>query len=92
MIRLPDGRDRMASVIADPLLPLAVAGVELPEAGPEVGACEHGVCDQADEDHDEGYLGQRHAALSSGSGAAASRRSTHQTATARPAYMTASAP
>ena len=74
-----------ARVLADRLLALAVAGRQLPEAGAEVGACEHGVGDEADEHDDERHLGERHAEpCSSGNGAAASRRSTHQTATARP--------
>ena len=84
MVRLPDGRDRMACVVADLLLVLAVSRGRLPEPGSEVGAGQHGVRDQADEDDDERCLGQRHAPRSSGSGAAASRRKTHQTATARP--------
>ena len=61
------------------------AGEHLPEAGAEVGAAEHGVGDQADEQDDERRLGERHDRACSGRGLAASRRSTHQTATASPA-------
>ena len=92
MVRLPDGRDGVVRELAGLLVALVVSGHQLPEAGTEVGACQHGVGDEPDQDDDERHVRERHEPCSSGNGAAASRRSTHQTATPRPRYTTASAP
>jgi hypothetical protein len=49
VVGLPDRRHRVMGVLADLVGPLALACDELPEAGAEVGAAEHGVEREPDE-------------------------------------------
>ena len=53
MVGLPDRRHRRMRVLADRLRLPAPAGGELPEAGAEVGATEHGVEGQPDQREDQ---------------------------------------
>ena len=62
MVRLPDGRHRVVRVVADLVGAPTPARDELPEAGAEVGAAEHGVQGEADERERERDLVEMHQA------------------------------
>ncbi len=66
------------------------AGGEVPEAGAEVGAAEHGVGRQPGDDQRDADLGEAQAATSDSGGRRASRRSSHATAAMSMRYTIAS--
>ncbi len=62
VVGLPDRRHRVMGVVADLVGSLALAGDELPEAGTEVGAPEHGVEREPNEREDERQVVKMHQA------------------------------
>jgi len=74
-------------VVADLVGPLALAGDELPEAGAEVGAAEHGVEREPDEREQERQVVEMHQA-----GVLERRSSTQATPAASAAYTAARVP
>ena len=100
VVGLPHRGHRVVRVLADARRVATAPRGELPRAGAEVGAREDGVQRQPDEREDQRQLVQVHlqapaivaggGELGRSSGARASRRRTHATATATPRYTAAS--
>ena len=68
VVGLPDRPDRVVDDGARTLAALGAAGGEVPEAGAEVGAAEHRVGDDADEQHDGDRVGHPTGSCSSALG------------------------
>ena len=64
MVGLPDRAHGVVGVLAQRAVALAAAAEQLPEAGAEVGAGEHGVGREPDEHEDDGSLSQLTSRLS----------------------------
>ena len=67
VVGLPDRSDRVVDDLAGTLAAVGAAGDEVPEPGAEVGAAEHGVGGDGEEQHDGDGVAHRRA-ISSGCG------------------------